>query len=147
MIFYIATDENNRRHLVGTQADARAINKDFEQVDIPTSKEELRQFVQDLFDRADRIQAHAPTERDEIPVFDAPEPIVERVVQEVPADLAGAVLDLDQKALIPVLSNAICRLGELAGYTGWQAFARQGAGGKSVEQGLGMLMQASLRHD
>lgn len=50
MIFYLSIDESGRRCLVSTQAEARSINSDFEQMDIPTSKEELRQFVQNLYD-------------------------------------------------------------------------------------------------
>jgi hypothetical protein len=38
MIFYIATDENGMRQLCTKQADAKAIDRDFAQLDIPTDK-------------------------------------------------------------------------------------------------------------
>lgn len=51
MIFYLAVDENGHQHLAGTQADARAINKDFEQIDIPTDKAGLMAYVQNLLNQ------------------------------------------------------------------------------------------------
>lgn len=38
MIFYRAVDADGLTHILGTQADARAINRDFEQFDFPTDK-------------------------------------------------------------------------------------------------------------
>ncbi|WOF44308.1 hypothetical protein KNJ79_05095 [Sphingopyxis indica] len=46
MIFYKAKAEDGRVVLAGTQADARAINKQFEQVDIPIDKAGLMAFAQ-----------------------------------------------------------------------------------------------------
>ena len=59
MIFYTAIDELGRKHLVGTQADARAINKQFEQIDIPTDKAGLMAYVQDLMDQVGASEAPA----------------------------------------------------------------------------------------
>lgn len=47
MIFYLT----NGSHLVGTQADARALDKDFVQLDIPVDKAGLMAFVNELYDR------------------------------------------------------------------------------------------------
>jgi hypothetical protein len=55
MIFYIALDEHGHRQLCGTQADAKAINKNFEQIDIPTDKTGLMGFVQTLFHNNDTL--------------------------------------------------------------------------------------------
>lgn len=63
MIFYIATDENGHRQLRGTQADARAVNKNFEQVDIPTDKGGLRDYIQNLFNQIDNTPAVRGSER------------------------------------------------------------------------------------
>lgn len=63
MIFYIATDENGQRQLRGTQADAKAVNKNFEQVDIPTDKTGLMAYIQDLFTK---IDGSAPVEAPEV---------------------------------------------------------------------------------
>jgi hypothetical protein len=50
VIFYTAVAENGATRIVGTQAEARAINKDFQQVDIPTDKPGLMAILQDSFD-------------------------------------------------------------------------------------------------
>lgn len=52
MIFYLATDPEGRDQLAGTQADARAVNKDFQQIDIPTDKAGLMAYIQKLMDAA-----------------------------------------------------------------------------------------------
>src|SRR5690606_17061023 len=44
---------NGHRQLRGTQADARAVNKNFEQIDIPTDKAGLMAFVQALYSELD----------------------------------------------------------------------------------------------
>lgn len=51
MIFYTASGEDGRLHIAGTQADAKAINKSFAQIDIPTDKTGLMAWAQALFDR------------------------------------------------------------------------------------------------
>jgi hypothetical protein len=56
MIFYIALDDAGHRQLCGTQADAKAINKNFEQIDIPTDKPGLMAFVQGLYDEANFVE-------------------------------------------------------------------------------------------
>lgn len=53
MIFYVALDTDGKHHLVTTQALASEVNKTFEQIDIPTDKPGLRDFVQGLLDRID----------------------------------------------------------------------------------------------
>lgn len=55
MIFYVALDENGNKQLRGTQADARAVNRNFEQIDIPTDKAGLMAFVQDLYTKLDNL--------------------------------------------------------------------------------------------
>jgi hypothetical protein len=53
MIFYVARNAAGARCLEGTQADAAKVNRVFVQLDIPTDKAGLRDFVQDLFDQID----------------------------------------------------------------------------------------------
>jgi hypothetical protein len=53
MIFYTALDERGHRQLRGTQADAKAVNRVFEQIDIPTDKPGLMAFVQGLYEQID----------------------------------------------------------------------------------------------
>ena len=70
MIFYEAIDTLGQTHIVGTQADARAVNKDFEQIDIPVDKAGLRGFVQKLYDQIFDL-SRPPADRDEPQVASA----------------------------------------------------------------------------
>ena len=81
MIFYEAVDQEGYVHLVGTQADARAINKDFTQVDIPTDKTGLMNYVQQLLRQIDDACVRF-TEREENPPVESVDPpkITEREV-------------------------------------------------------------------
>lgn len=51
MIFYKAKAEDGRMVITGTQADARAVNKQFDQIDIPTDKAGLMAFAQKWADQ------------------------------------------------------------------------------------------------
>lgn len=64
MIFYTALDSQGHRQLRGTQADAKAVNKNFEQVDIPTDKAGLMAFVQKLYDDIYDLEREALTDDD-----------------------------------------------------------------------------------
>lgn len=55
MIFYVALDTNARHQLKTNQADAKEVNKHFEQIDIPIDKPGLQGFVQDLLDKVDDL--------------------------------------------------------------------------------------------
>lgn len=76
MIFYIATDKNGMRQLCTTQADAKAIDKDFVQLDIPTDKASLRDAIQELLTEIDSMavayQQAVEPERAPDPVFVQP---------------------------------------------------------------------------
>ncbi len=49
MIFYTAVEPGTlHTRIVGTQADARAINREFTQIDIPTGKPELMAWANDM---------------------------------------------------------------------------------------------------
>jgi hypothetical protein len=50
MIFYLAIDNNNQTKIVGTQADAKALNPQFEQIDIPVDKVGLMGWIQMMLD-------------------------------------------------------------------------------------------------
>ena len=146
MIFY--RDAEGRFY--PTQADARAVDKNFTQTDVPVSKPELLVFLnqmQELILSTEKVAdtVHEALWEAEVALV---EPVIERVVETVPADLAGAVLELEGTSLIRVLSAAITRLGETAGFHGWAAFAkdvyRWTPAARSTEQGLGMLMLSAL---
>lgn len=51
MIFYLA----NGITLCGTQAEAKALDRDFVQHDIPTEKPKLQAYVQDLMNKVDDL--------------------------------------------------------------------------------------------
>jgi hypothetical protein len=50
VIFYLAIDGADRTCIVGTQADAHKINQHFQQIDIPTDKAGLMDWVQQMLD-------------------------------------------------------------------------------------------------
>lgn len=56
MIFYTALDERGHKQLRATQADAKAVNRAFEKIDIPTEKAGLMAFVQQLYAHIDTLQ-------------------------------------------------------------------------------------------
>lgn len=68
MIFYIALDDAGRRQLCPTQADAKAVNRGFEQIDIPTDKAGLMAFVQELYAEIDLASEREFCSNDEAPV-------------------------------------------------------------------------------
>lgn len=62
MIFYIANKPTGGRQLCTTQVEAKAIDKEFAQLDIPVDKTGLRDVIQELLDLAD---ANGSTETQE----------------------------------------------------------------------------------
>ena len=48
MIFYFMQDAQGYRHVASTQAEAKEINKDFNQVDVPIDKAGLHAFLTEL---------------------------------------------------------------------------------------------------
>jgi hypothetical protein len=56
MIFYTATDADGRTHWEKTQADARAINKNFEQVDVPVDKPGLHVWLNAMQQKLDEAR-------------------------------------------------------------------------------------------
>lgn len=50
MIFYLAVDAEGKTKLAGNQADAKALNKDFQQIDIPVDKTGLMAWIQQMLD-------------------------------------------------------------------------------------------------
>src|SRR3546814_20044892 len=75
MIFYRTKDEDGRMVIAGTQADARAVNKQFEQVDIPTDKAGLLATAQSWCDE----------------VFE-----LNKLMDEMRVDLEGCVPERDE---------------------------------------------------
>ncbi len=75
MIFYVATNEEGQRTLCKTQAEAKAIDKDFQQLDIPTDKDGLRDAIQELLSLIDAQPAPVEPESQES-TPEAPEPFL-----------------------------------------------------------------------
>lgn len=90
MIFYHALDTNGHLHILGTQADARAINKDFRQVDIPTDKAGLQAELQRLYtyidELKDKIGGSMPAEAPEEPQEQTPEQPAATVSRDPPPE-------------------------------------------------------------
>lgn len=58
MIFYLAVDAEGKTKLAGNQADAKALNKDFQQIDIPVDKTGLMAWIQQMLDET--LNAQGP---------------------------------------------------------------------------------------
>jgi hypothetical protein len=71
VIFYLA----NGQTLCGTQAEAKAIDRDFVQIDIPTDKPSLMAFVQNLYDQAGQSEVLAQPDLPVAITFDEGESI------------------------------------------------------------------------
>lgn len=56
MQFYLAKDEDGRRIICGTQAEAKSINKDFSELEIPVDKPGLKAWVQQMLDETINAQ-------------------------------------------------------------------------------------------
>ena len=84
MLFYLC----NGSTLCGTQADARALDKDFVQLEVPVDKAGLMAFVNELYAR----EAPAPTTEIIVPVPHLPPPVpysiktseIDKVFQNLP---------------------------------------------------------------
>lgn len=57
MIFYLC----NGQELVGTQADARKLDPNYVQIDIPTDKPSLMAFVNEMYSRTGVVEAQVVT--------------------------------------------------------------------------------------
>lgn len=57
MLFYRAIDAAGKLRLAGNQADAKLINKEFDQIDVPTDKPGLLAFLGELLDQLPPIAA------------------------------------------------------------------------------------------
>ena len=65
MIFYVATNKDGQRIVCKTQAEAKAVDRDFVQMDIPTDKDGLKDAVQELLSLVDAAHASNPTPESE----------------------------------------------------------------------------------
>lgn len=81
MIFYIATGEDGMRHVCTTQAEAKPIDKDFVQLDIPVDKSGLRDTIQELLSLIDQ---NGSTETEQVGST-LPEPQIELQPASAPA--------------------------------------------------------------
>jgi len=80
VIFYLATDNLGKTHIVGTQAEARVINTDFQQIDIPTDKAGLMAWVQQMLDETVNA-ADLQSAEEAQPLKPAPEVIKETLME------------------------------------------------------------------
>jgi len=156
MIFYTAVEPGTlHTRIVGTQADARAINRDVTRIDIPTGKPELMAWANDMQRQIDVLRdALARAAIDEPNGNSAeilePAPLPPRItsnedgpMETVPI-LAGPeteIMEIDAARLAPIVEQAVERVGEL-GETAFEAIdayqARNGVGG-SFSRGVHIL--------
>lgn len=156
MIFYRAVDDDGMTHIVGTQADARAINKSFEQIDIPTDKAGLMAYANEMQGQIDRLNANEPLGVDDTDLQQEPAPLPipdpPQETETVPAPtttegLIDLIRSLDGAPLMEVLHSSIARLGQLGG-AGWSMFEMKGRHARTnehLERGLGTLMLKAIQ--
>lgn len=132
MIFYTAIADDGTTQLRGTQADARAVNKNFEQIDIPTDKAGLMAFVQELYAEIDELRRDIAVEvgaeiasghsgPDAAAVPEAPTPPPETA--PLPTNDDDPIED--EGLNIPVLESQVSALGVVGGaaldlFDGWE---------------------------
>lgn len=113
MIFYIAVDETyGRKVLCGTQADAKAINKNFEQIDLPTDKAGLQNLYQEALDRIHELEQGQPIPNPVIVADEAPDsPAVDP--EPIEEDNKSEDVPFYERPFDPaVLYNQVSKLGE-----------------------------------
>ena len=156
MIFYTAVEPGTlHTRIVGTQADARAINREFTQIDIPIGKPELMAWANDmqrqideLRDALGRAAADEPSGTSAETLEPAPLPhrttsSDDRPMETAPirAEPPTEIMALDAARLAPIVEQAVGRVGEL-GQTAFEAIdayqARDGVGG-SFSRGVHIL--------
>lgn len=77
MIFYFVIEPGpERMHCVATQAEAKAINKDFVQIDVPIDKLGLRDWIQKMIDELSTPKPPIPTMVEVAPPLGPPELII-----------------------------------------------------------------------
>lgn len=67
MIFYIANKATGGRQVCTTQAEAKSVDKEYVQLDIPTDKAGLRDAIQELLDLADAAGSTETPEAENTP--------------------------------------------------------------------------------
>jgi len=65
MICYLVIASDGSTKIVGTQGEAKALNKDFQQIDIPTDKPGLIGWIQQMLDEILNNKTEQATDRDE----------------------------------------------------------------------------------
>lgn len=58
MIFYFATNDDGKTTVCTTQAEAKAIDKGFQKVDIALDKDSMQSLLQDSFDRIFQLESN-----------------------------------------------------------------------------------------
>ncbi|MFC0203335.1 hypothetical protein [Novosphingobium soli] len=156
MIFYTAVEPGTlHTRIVGTQADARAINREFTQIDIPVGKPERMAWANDMQRQIDELRDALGRAAVDEPNGNSaeilePAPVQARITSnddrpmETAPILAGPqteIMELDATRLAPIAEQAVERVGEL-GETAFEAIdafqAGNGVGG-SFSRGVHIL--------
>lgn len=162
MIFYNAEREDGTIAWEATQADARAINRNFAQVDVPVSKPELLQWLRDNQAELDRLRRAPAAEQtaDETLAGDAPDPLPASPPPPPPPppaeprpmnaiEMSEAIMDMEGADFERILQATIGQLGllRMQGYSGLEALRKRDPyfltnvrARTSVERGLGYLL-------
>lgn len=99
MIFYKSKAEDGRMVITGTQAEARAVNRDFSQIDIPTDKAGLMAFAQRWADEEFALNK----------MLDMQSAELVRLHEEAPASMLSGCMEFTEPAVQGGETSAIAQ--------------------------------------
>jgi hypothetical protein len=99
MIFYIATDQDGKKHVLTVATEAKAIDKDFLEIDQPNDKAALKHLLQESFDAVYRLQGIINSLKHDAAINDTPAPSAE------PTPVAALPEPPQQVPAVPVQSS------------------------------------------
>lgn len=79
MIFYLSVNEEGHTKIAGTQAEAKAINPEYSQIEVPTDKTGLMGWIQQMLDETvNQVQGITEVTQATLP----PEPVKESYTEK-----------------------------------------------------------------
>lgn len=142
MIFYKSKAQDGRTVITGTQADARAVNKQFEQIDIPTDKAGLMAFAQRWADEEFELNKLIDEMRAQLSrlIAGEPEGSTPSLPQPEPEPVDN-IMSYGAARLAPVAEQVVERIGELgeAAFEALEGHLNTSGVGGSFSRGVHIL--------
>jgi hypothetical protein len=94
MIFYIATDQDGKKHVLTVEAEARKIDKNFVEVDQPNDKTSLKAMIQESYDHIFQLEQKISSLLDQqISTLSGPSPSADILQETRPLAPQGVARD------------------------------------------------------